>query len=228
MPPKPRRKKTVATEPVPSNTVDLAGEAREEQYDDSLPAVAQDAYTDTTTYDSNEPVVLQIMLSSTRVDELIMGEDIKSILKYNPTMTEPEAYIPNNQFISKNDILEEVDGINAYTTEKHGSTDHVNVLHKESSSSRTPHHEITCYWCCHTIIDAEYGMPIRYDACQKSFSLFGSFCSLECTAAYNYSTNMGSNRVWEIHSWIQLLGKKYGMNGVIRPAPSRYLLKMYP
>ena len=38
---------------------------------------------------------------------------------------------------------------------------------------------------------------------------------------------MGCDRAWEIHSWIQLLGKKYGFKGPIRPAPSRYLLKMF-
>ena len=68
---------------------------------------------------------------------------------------------------------------------------------------------------------------IRYDVFHKNFTMFGSFCSLECAAAYNYSTHMGSDRVWEIHSWIQMLAHRYGYSGVVRPAPSRYLLKMF-
>ena len=38
---------------------------------------------------------------------------------------------------------------------------------------------------------------------------------------------MGSDRVWEIHSWIQMLANRYGYEGMVRPAPSKYLLKMF-
>jgi hypothetical protein len=88
-------------------------------------------------------------------------------------------------------------------------------------------HSMVCFWCCHSIVDKEYGMPIRYDSVHNSFTMFGCFCSLECTAAHNFSLHMGSDRAWEIHSWIQLLARRYGFSGKVRPAPSRYLLKMF-
>lgn len=88
-------------------------------------------------------------------------------------------------------------------------------------------HNQVCFWCCHPIVDKEYGMPIRYDSVHNSFTLYGCFCSLECVAAHNFSVNMGSDRAWEIHSWIQLLARRYGFAGRVRPAPNKFLLKMF-
>jgi hypothetical protein len=84
-----------------------------------------------------------------------------------------------------------------------------------------------CFWCCHEMGPYKYGLPISFDPIHQSFHQFGSFCSLECAAAYNFSVYMGSDRMWEIHSWIQLLAKKLGIETPIRSAPSRYLLQMF-
>ena len=170
-----------------------------------------------------EPVVLQLSINPSRMDELISGEDIRSIMKYNPVITDPQPYCPENNFMSMNDNINETKIKEDYNQIKLPSQNCNIKTQKEENT----YHDIKCYWCCHQIIDTEYGMPIRYDAFHSSFTTFGSFCSLQCAAAYNYSTNMGCNRVWEIHSWIQLLGKKYGFKEPIRPAPSRYLLKMF-
>jgi len=170
-----------------------------------------------------EPVVLQLAINPSRMDELISGEDIRSIMKYNPVITEPQPYCPENNFMSMNDNINETKVKEDYSQIKLPSQ-HCNI---KTQKEENTYHDIKCYWCCHQIIDTEYGMPIRYDAFHSSFTTFGSFCSLQCAAAYNYSTNMGCNRVWEIHSWIQLLGKKYGFKESIRPAPSKYLLKLF-
>jgi len=37
--------------------------------------------------------------------------------------------------------------------------------------------------------------------------------------AYNYGNYMGSDRMWEIHSWIQWMAQKMGYETPIRPAP---------
>ena len=170
-----------------------------------------------------DPVVLQLAINPSRINELLCDENICSIIKYNPQLTEPQPYCPENSFISVHDNLD-YKPKNDFSQIKLPSEEcNINKTKRDENT----HHDIKCYWCCHQIIDNEYGMPIRYDACHASFTTFGSFCSLQCAAAYNYSTNMGCNRVWEIHSWIQLLGKKYGYSDPIRPAPSRYLLKMF-
>lgn len=104
----------------------------------------------------------------------------------------------------------------------------INAFGGENSEvhGRTSTEHSACFWCCHPIPVAPIGMPTGYDVIHESFTTFGSFCSLECAAAFNFSTNQGSDRVWEIHSWILLLGKRMGCADV-RPAPSRYLLKMF-
>jgi hypothetical protein len=84
-----------------------------------------------------------------------------------------------------------------------------------------------CFWCCHTIDNHIYGMPYNYDTINDTFYIIGSFCSLHCANAYNFSVNCGSDKVWEINSWVQMIAKRYGIKGIIRPAPSRYLLKMF-
>ena len=200
------------------------------------------------------PIVLKLAISPSKLDELIYGEDMNSILTYNPTLSEPEPYFPSNNFMSANDNLEvstlELSVHQNSTNNQVGRQKQNSILQTQSvlppvaknmshtpdgnttmnntNNTKTTHHRDTkCYWCCHNIIDTAYGMPVRYDVFHNSFAVFGSFCSLECAAAYNYSIHMGSNKVWEIHSWIQLLGKKYGLNTPIRPAPSRYLLSMF-
>jgi hypothetical protein len=174
--------------------------------------------------DQNEPIVLQLPITNIRMDQLIESEHIQNILKYNPNIVDPQPYIPDNHFISANDsIINE--NVSPDNNENNQSDINNNVI--ETSNNCKVQCGINCFWCCHQILDVEYGMPIRYDVLHNNFTTYGSFCSLQCAAAYNYSVNMGCDRAWEIHSWIQLLGKKYGFKGPIRPAPSRYLLKMF-
>jgi len=87
--------------------------------------------------------------------------------------------------------------------------------------------DVSCYWCCHKIDYKVFGMPLNYDSVNDTFSLYGSFCSLQCANAYNFSTYNGCDKVWEINAMIQMLGKRYGFINYIRPAPSKYLLKMF-
>lgn len=149
--------------------------------------------------DTDTPIVMQLSIPSKRIEELIKEDKVSEHL----VNAEPQPYIKEDTFTSENDSLE-----------------------KKNEPIHT-HHEIVCYWCCHNIINTEYGMPVRYDVFHNNFTMFGSFCSLECAAAYNFSINMGCDRAWEIHSWIQLLAQSYGLETPIRPAPNRYLLDMF-
>lgn len=122
-----------------------------------------------------------------------------------PLPSEPEPYTRTSQFISDNDIIPEQDSHAFYHS------------HKNSC----------CYWCCHAIEGKEFGIPIKYDTQYKTFTTYGSFCSLECVVAYNYDRYMGTDRMWEIHSWIQWMAERMGYPIPVRPAPDRYLLKMF-
>lgn len=117
---------------------------------------------------------------------------------------DPLPYVPDNTFTSHNDKI-------------------------ESSANITSPNEVKncCYWCCHSTGPKEFGMPIKYDSIHKTFTTFGHFCSLECIIAYNYDHYMGSDRMWEIHSWVQWMAHRMGYDTPIRPAPNKYLLKMF-
>lgn len=154
-----------------------------------------------TTASTKEPVILQLAIPKKRIEQIIKHEGIKN----TQTAQEPVPYSADCMLDSTID----------------------STVDNPVGFKMQGHHDLTCYWCCHKIADIEYGMPIRYDIIHNSFSVFGSFCSLECAAAYNFSIHSGCDRVWEIHSWIQLLGNMYGLNLPVRPAPSRYLLQMF-
>ena len=135
----------------------------------------------------------------------ISKERLNTLTKgVDQTIVDPEAYNENNDnnFISSNDIIDELNSCE----------------HKQ---------DIACYWCCHSIASFRIGMPVLYSPFHGTFTTFGNFCSLECTVAYNFATNQGSDRVWEIHSWINLMARKMGLPNPVRPAPSRFLLKMF-
>lgn len=169
-------------------------------------------------------VILQLPISAQRMDELLSNEDIHTILEYKPEIKEPVPYTPMNTFVSRNDELETIDkGDNGQGDAGSGTVGEKG----EPSTPGANNHTSACYWCCHPVGADACGMPIQYDVVHRSFTMYGTFCSLECAAAMNFSQHMGSDRAWEIHSWIQTLGKRYGATAPIRPAPSRYLLKMF-
>lgn len=169
--------------------------------------------------DTNDHVIIQLPIQSDIIKTLIETDPLLNPLEYTPNIMDPEPYAPNNQFISTNDILE--------TTIE--MKDNYNEMIKKVAQETVETHDHTncCYWCCHSIGAKDFGMPVKYDAYHKTFTTFGNFCSLECSAAYNFSNHNGSDRMWEIHSWIQMIAEKIGFKTPIRPAPSRYLLKMF-
>lgn len=171
-----------------------------------------------------ENVIIQLPIKSEKVYSILKENDIMlNPLEYMPNLLEPAPYVNDNYFESANDILEYEDNNNMNINDTFNKSNDNNDKVVEKLNNNTN----CCYWCCHSIGPKEFGMPIKYDTIHKTFTVFGSFCSLECVVAYNYSINMGSDRMWEIHSWIQWIGKKIGYELPIRPAPNKYLLKMF-
>lgn len=165
-----------------------------------------------------EHIIVQLPIHPDRLNSLLEEtNEIINPLEYCPQILDPEPYIPNNTFSSHNDMIE--------TPELLSNNDIITQPEIENTVEKK--HKNCCYWCCHAIGAKEYGLPIKYDSVYKTFTTYGYFCSLECVVAYNYSHYMGSDRMWEIHSWIQWMANKMGLDTPIRPAPNRYLLKMF-
>ena len=84
---------------------------------------------------------------------------------------------------------------------------------------------ISCYWCCHKFDNAPFGIPITFQ--KNAFHVFGCFCSLECSAAYNFNTNNNVDEMWERYNLINLLSRRLQYSRQVKPSPDRLALKMF-
>lgn len=161
----------------------------------------------------DEHIILQLPLTQHHIDKIINTD------KTIETANDPIPYERNCCFID-----DKCNGMPATPTTPVTSKKHP-AIGVEQQTSDFKH--LCCFWCCHNIDYKVYGMPINYDSINDTYKLYGSFCSLQCANAYNFSTYNGCDKVWEINSMIQMMAKVYGISNYIRPSPSRYLLKMF-
>lgn len=171
-----------------------------------------------------EHVLLNLPITDQQLNTLLHEQDMSNVLQYVPTIKDPEPYVPVNHFSNDADTIDMQPYAQASSNDSHLHHGACSESHNVPSGIKKSK---MCFWCCHEVGHMVYGMPIRYDFVNKSFTMYGTFCSLECAAAHNFSVHLGSDRAWEIHSWIQMLGKRFGFLEPIRPAPSRYLLDMF-
>jgi hypothetical protein len=166
---------------------------------------------------SDEAIIVQLPISQTRFDEIIRGDDMTQLYEYNPEIRDPEPYQPSDIFnIEYEGLQVEIPKVENKATKP--------ALEKEEAVHTSQH---TCFWCCHPAESVSIGMPLNYNIEHHHFTTFGNFCSLECAAAYNFSVHMGMEKAWDIHSLIQLMAQHMKYPTPIRPAPSRYILKMF-
>ena len=156
---------------------------------------------------NEEHIILQLPINETNIDNIIND---------NKNENEPKPYEKESCFNSDNKNIEDNTTVKIETN---------NISNNEEyyDNNRKSH----CFWCIHPIELKVFSMPINYDSISNTYMCHGSFCSLQCANAYNFSINSGSDKVWEINSLIQMLGKIYNMDIPIRPAPSRYLLNIF-
>jgi len=149
---------------------------------------------------NDEHIILQLPISQSKINNIINTNTEVNI-------TEPYPYESNSYFMN--------------------DAEHIVSDSNNNSENNFNKTNSCCYWCCHPIDKILYGMPYNYDSINDAYLIYGSFCSLQCANAYNFSVHSGSDKVWEINSLIQMLSKSYGYKNTIRPAPSKYLLKMF-
>lgn len=152
----------------------------------------------------SDDIIIQLPISQSKINTIINNNDNQDIKILVPTPYESNSYFMN---------------------EAENISQEVNIEYQKTYSNNNNNSH--CFWCCHSIDNIVYSMPYNYDTINDSYFVFGSFCSLQCANAYNFSVHGSSDKVWEINSWIQMLGKRYGFTNTIRPAPSKYLLKMF-
>ncbi len=239
----PRKKATATEEPKPTTTKKRAAVNKKQVPDNvdsdtvenTMPSIqmqapANDKDNDGDCNQEGTHIILQLPIGDARMETLLQ-ENMQNMYQYNPNIEDPIPYVPTNQFASINDELQSTNEDDA-NNEKAGPAVTIVPPPPIPTLASTPSNAqikkcATCFWCCHEVGHHSFGMPIRYDAVSNNFTLYGVFCSLECTSAYNFSVHLGSDRAWEIQSWIQMLAKRFGYLDPVRPAPSKYLLKMF-
>ena len=84
---------------------------------------------------------------------------------------------------------------------------------------------IACWWCCHKFNNTPCSLPFSYK--REKFYVKGVFCSFNCAASYNFSSN--DDDMHERYSLLNLMYKKlYNRNFVkINLSPPRESLKMF-
>ena len=129
--------------------------------------------------DEND-ILINLPISQNKINSIVNNE------KNEEKIIEPTPYENNCYF---NNDVSDISCDNEYYQNNFIFTNNVNSC---------------CHWCCHSINGNVYGMPYNYDPINDTYFIIGSFCSFQCANAYNFSINCGSDKVWEINSWIQM------------------------
>lgn len=84
--------------------------------------------------------------------------------------------------------------------------------------------DAACFWCCHTFTNRPCVLPLNDHG--EYLSVFGNFCSPECTMSYLFDSHQDSHMRWE---QLALLNRVYAdsVGGRINPAPPRTVLKLF-
>lgn len=82
-----------------------------------------------------------------------------------------------------------------------------------------------CFWCCHKYDGPTARLPLRIS--NDAVYGVGSFCSLQCAAAFNFNSNEIAHDVWRTYELINLVAQRAGQAVPVRPAGTRFTLKAF-
>jgi len=82
--------------------------------------------------------------------------------------------------------------------------------------------DVACFWCCHRFETRPVVLPVKDQG--EYIEVQGNFCTPECAMSYLFDQRMDSYTRWE---QLSLLNRIYGMDGPIKPAPPRQILKLF-
>lgn len=128
----------------------------------------------------------------------------KSILEYNPSLTTPTAYDPNEKSnIQYCNIIE------------------TSVDKERSRNTKTKNNNCLCWWCFHKYDSKTIKMPVSKNSDNSKYNCIGNFCSPECVCAYIIDSG---DRFGDSWTQFELLHEMIQVNETIQPAPQRELL----
>lgn len=85
---------------------------------------------------------------------------------------------------------------------------------------------IVCWHCCHKFAEEGFRLPRSYDPQEKTYHVYGWFCSANCCKAYilEHST---FDRGYQMNIFVRMLREVYGISSGIIESPPRISLKMF-
>lgn len=98
---------------------------------------------------------------------------------------------------------------------------HKDVYTTETELSRT---DIYCYNCCHPFYNKPFTLPVDYEPTLKRYKVVGNFCSPNCAKRYAIDDKILYNKV---HILSQMCREMYNSSYMIKPAPSKFLLRCF-
>jgi hypothetical protein len=182
----------------------------------------------------NEKVILHLKINNNSGIYDVNKEEKNEILQYNPDITEPDSYDPNDINLHKDSYFEEIEEMPDYSNiidnETHIKEENIfNILGsfrennlKYGWPDKT---DICCWWCCHKFTTSPIGLPYKKD--DETYFVKGCFCSFNCAASYNFQQTEQTS-YWDRYSLLNLLYKKmFKTKETISLAPPRELLTIF-
>lgn len=191
---------------------------------------------------NNDTIILKLHLDSIdneKNNSMHKDEDrIKDYLSYNEQekLESPTGYADNNTFSSNFEPVdckdEEFTIINSTNKSKYKSDNNDNVCYTHTILEDFIERDnwpigtdYACFWCCHKFNNTPFGIPFKM--VNDKFIVDGCFCSLECSVAYNFSSQNSMHNIWESYSLINLLAHKLEYKDYVKSAPPREALDMF-
>ena len=125
---------------------------------------------------------------------------------------------------------------NIISSYSENESNYQSVVHKRISNKKTIHDKLkqlqhnlhnnivnetnsACFWCTYNFTNLPISIP-KFEI-NKTYHVYGCFCSPECACAYLMNENIDSSIKFERYHLLSLIyGKVYGYNTNIKPAPN--------
>ena len=167
-----------------------------------------------------------------------------SDFKYNPQLEVPESYNidSNNKMESLNyEVINKQNNNNAEYNKEEPTTTENNVVNEENETVsykelwfklkelqnnlhiNNCNKKSACFWCTYNFDNPPIYIPKHY--INKSYEVYGCFCSPECAVSFLMNENIDSSiRFERYHLLNYIYGEIYNYTRNIKPAPNPYYL----
>lgn len=143
-----------------------------------------------------------------------------------PVSIRKSAFGRTNLFLDSNSTMFREVKCSASTMARQATA---SVYHKHDtnySEEAAPSRNTVCWHCCHTFDTEGFRLPRSYDPSEKTYHVYGWFCSANCGKAYILE-HATFDRGYQMNIFVRMLREVYNIDSGIIEAPPRIALKMF-